>query len=269
VQKEKMKAIVLLVAFSVFSVVIASDVYKTKIAVWTSGMETFNLKQAYPDHGLYNETQIADSVPKDQDLLVLLEIYEDPAAIEIIDRLKSHYPYYYRPRKVNGTSVQCKMTDVPAFQAFYACLAQKGITSLSFEGVEPCADKINALVAQNTDCFECFASEAFTEQIVKQSNALNRLYNHTSDLLTEPQSNAFTRCLTAPRDRYIYKGGTGFLVLSKKRIKSLSGSALPSAAIGLSSSVRMTGLVEATLNDGGVFMESPAVVLSRGYLQFQ
>ena len=198
-----------------------SSFYKTKVAVWTSGMETFNLKQAYPDHGLYNETQIADSVPTNQDLLVLLEIYEDQAAVEIIDRLKSYYPYYYRPRKVTGTS-------------------------------------------------ECFASEAFTEQIVKESNALNRLYNYTTDLLPEPSSNAFTRCLTAPRDRYIYKGGTGFLVLSKKRIRSLSGRALPVEAIGLSGRVKTSGLVEATsTNDEGVFVESPAVVMSRGYLQFQ
>ena len=268
-----MKFVVVLTTLLVCYVCFVScrTVVETKLAMWTSGMETFNLKQQYPDVGLFNETAIAESVPIDRDLLMLLEIYEDAAAIEIIDKLKSHYPYYYRPRNVTGTKVQCKPADVSLIQAFFGCLVEKKVTALSFQGILPCTSYASAIVAQNTDCWECITSTAFMQQIQVQSNELNRAAGHNDNLYPTPTIDAVSACLASPQPRYIYEGGVGFLLLMKEPIKSLDGSALPNGAIGLSAVARKNGVLvsPSQSKDGGIFVETPALTLARAYLQFQ
>ena len=157
--------------------------------------------------------------------------------------MKRDYPYY-RPAPVVGTPVKCNPQDVPIILGFLGCLKTKGIASLSFTIVDPCIGEMQKLVDANTDCYECFVSGAFMDQITTESNTFNTMANITTGLSTPPALNPVSRCIMGNQDRYIYKGGHGFLVLSKKPIKKIDGTVVPISSIGISSQVKTTGLMK-------------------------
>jgi len=240
--------------------------YSTSFAYWAAGLELPNIKSSYPSDGLYSAINVADSVPKDREFVVLSQVYYDSYIKDIVYRLRDYYPYYYKPKNLSHKThgVLCNDLDVEKLNLFERCL-EKNNLEFSVVSVTPCSELIYGLMDSNNDCLNCYIAETINEKQINSSNYYNLFSG--SDLLSYESGSPKSRCSNdVDSIKYLYEGSTGFLILMKQPIKYIGGSDVSFDNLGISKLVRKE-IVHGS-HDGLLKVIDSSMLNVKSYLEF-